>query len=366
MPKPRTMSLRFPSLGIVRRDVYEHAASAVAYSCPWALNCRLEDSLTSRLRGGSFTAINAGSRPSEILYRDRVLTFSDNAITATRVGDHTDTALSGDVSDAMRPALFQLSEAGEVGEDVVALIPHKDMYLHGFAAGETWIQQGDSYTGTRRCVSREVGIIGADAWCVNHDTVYFLSSHGLYSVGADGSGLKALSEDKIPEDLTGVEDSGCTLTYNHADRGVYIHMTSGVSWFYDVERDQFWPFDSDSSNSHVLIGPLRIGGPNQLGLVQTLHCVTAPDSVAVTWRLIVGDSAEEASANGKSAIEAYEAGTAYDQYVAAIGALEAGRSQASWPRTRGAWAVVWLCSSATWAYERVILEVLSPFGRHRT
>jgi len=350
-------------MGIIRRNAHERNYSAVDYPTPYAVNVRLEDSLTNRLRGGSFTAIAAGARPSEILYRDRVLTFNENAITASRMGTHTDTILSADVSDIMRPKLFQLSEAGTTGGDVVALIPHKDSFLIGFTADETWVQQGDPYEAPLRRVSDEVGIIGADAWCVAHDTVYFLSSRGLYAVGADGSGLKALSEDKVPEDLTGVSDSACTLTYNHSDRGVYIHKT-GLDWFYDMERNQFWPFDASTTDSHLLIGPLRIGGPNQFGLIQTIHGIMAASSGAVVWRIVPGETAEEVCDNGKAAITAALAGTDYDRYVSAWGAWDAGRSDTGWPRVRCAWCCIWLSSSATWAYESVILESV-PFGRIR-
>jgi hypothetical protein len=363
-PKAKTIQLRFPSLGVIRRNVQERVYSAVAYPTPWSINVRLEDVLTNRLRGGSFTGISAGSRPSEITYRDRLLTFSDNAITASRQGDSTDTTLSSDVSDTMRPALFQLAEADEIGEDVVALIPHKDKFLLGFTAGETWVLAGDPLTGTLRNISREVGIIGADAWCVNHDTIFFLSSHGLYSIGADGSGLKALSEDAVPEDLTGVSDAACTLTYNHADRGVFIHLTVDPDWFYDTAREGFWPFDTSSTDSHVLIGPLRIGGPNRFGLIQTIHGIMAASSATVTWAIVIGDSAEEAADNGKAAITADLAGSDFQEYVAADGSWDAGRSNAGWSRVRAAWAVIWLSSAGTWAYEGVNLESI-PFGRHR-
>ena len=76
------------------------------------MNVRLEGGLATRLRGGSFTGISAASRPSSIVYRDRVLTFSANAVTATRVGDSTDTSFDSDVSDPLRPALFQFSDLG--------------------------------------------------------------------------------------------------------------------------------------------------------------------------------------------------------------------------------------------------------------
>ena len=356
MPRNQPMQIVFPRLGVTRRFGLRPEGKKAEYGTPWAYNVRVEDSLTNRLRGGSFTAIAAATRPTEILYRDRVLTFSGRAITATRVGDHTDTTMSADVSDMMRPALFQLSEAGEQGETVVALVPHKDRHLLGFTAGETWVQQGDPLSGTRHCVSREIGIIGADAWCKVHDTVYFMSEHGLYSVGADGSGMKSVSEDTIPEDLTGLSDTACTLTYNHADRGVYIHLTDSPDWFYDTARDGFWPFNLDSDQSHVLLGPFHLGEHQRHGRVQNIHATIAQGSGDVTWAFITGTSEEEAAANGKLAIEAAVAGNDYDQYVSASGVWSAGKNHISYPRTRAMALVLWMWSeSGTWAYESVAM-----------
>lgn len=295
------------------------------------------------------------SRPSEIRYRNRLLTFSGNAITATRMSDDTDTALSADVSDTLRPTLFQLSYAGATGGTVVALIPHKDSFLLGFTADETWVQQGDPLTGQRWRVSDEVGIIGADAWCKAHDTVYFLSSRGLYSVGADGKGLLAISEDKIPKDLTGVTDASCALTYYHADRGVYIELSSGVSWFYDTARDQFWPYDTSSADSHVLIGPFRLGQANAFGRVLNLHGVMATGSADVNWRLVTGDTAEAAAANGKAAIVAHLASASYASYVASSGTWSAGRANMAYPRIRAVWCCLWLQSAGDWAFEAASL-----------
>ncbi len=357
MPR-KTIDIRFPAAGVVRRGgLYASVGGRAPYPAPWATNVRLEDGITNRLRGGSFTGIAAGARPSEIVYRDRLLTFSSNAITGSRMGDQTDTTMSADVSDTLRPALFQLSEAGETGGTVVALIPHKDSYLLGFTADETWVQQGDPLTGTLRRISDEVGIIGADAWCVNHDTVYFLSSSGLYSVGADGSGLKAVSEDKIPEDLTGVSDSTCTLTYNHADRGVYIH-TTGTDWFYDTAREGFWPFTTASTDSHVLLGPFQLGQANRFGRVLNIQGTVAQGSDDITWAIVTGDSAEEAAANGKLAIEAALAGSSYSSYVQASGTWIAGHNHIAYPRTRAIAAVLWLSSEGDWAYESIVMTAI--------
>ncbi len=360
---PKTLSLRFPSMGVIRRQPQERVYSAPSYPTPWSMNVRLEDVLTKRLRGGSFAGIIGAGRFAPIVYRDRTLTFSDNAITASRKGDSSDTDLSSDLSDTARPALFQLAEDDGNGDDVVALVPHKDRTMLGFTAGETWLLTGDPVTGTLHNISREVGIIGVDAWDKREDTIFFMSVHGLYSIGADGSGLKALSEDAIPEDLTGVVDASCVLTYRHVDRGVYIHLTVDPDWFYDTERGGFWPYD-DSGESHLLVGPLRLGSPNQFGLIQTIHGIMAASSATVNWAIVVGDSAEEASANGKSAITAALAGEDFQEYVAADGSWDAGRSNTGWPRVRAPWAVIWLSSAGTWAFGGITIESI-PFGRIR-
>lgn len=442
-PKPKTFELRFPAMGVVRRIAHERVASAISYPTPWAVNVRLEDSLTSRLRGGSWVGIaptsanlvtengdqivteigsniilgpNSSIPPVEYIYlvtengdnivtesvdpivlgpqysvvggdarhwstpggdaptrgtadcvyRDRLLRVDGNAVYASRVGKHADWNYGKDVSDTLRATVFQFSESNEVGGNVLALVPHKDSNLLVFTVGETWVQQGDPLTGSRRNVSREVGVIASRAWCKNHDTIYFLSSRGLYSVGADGSGLKPLSEDKIPEDLAGIDDDDCVLAYNHADRGVYIHRWSGsvVSWFYDTARDNFWAFDTSSTDSHVLIGPIRLGGPDAFGLIQRLHGIMAAGSTTIVWRIVPGETAEEACDNGKSAITAALAGSDFDEYISASGAWDAGRSKTAWPRTRSMWCCIWLSSEGDWAYESVHLTAI-PFGQWR-
>jgi hypothetical protein len=191
-----------------------------------------------------------------------------------------------------------------------------------------------------------------------------MSQHGLYQMQADGGGLKAVSEDRVPEDLTGVSDSDCTLDYYHADRGVYIHLTSAPSWFYDTERQGFWPFDADETDSHLLIGPLKLGGVNALGLIQELHGIMAQSSANVTWAIVPGDTAEYAAANGKAAITAALADSSYAAYVKASGTFSAGRSITWRPRVTAMWACIWLSATDDWAYEGITANMI-PAGRWR-
>ena len=303
---------------MVRRGPVVDTASGNAWTSPWAVNTRLEDSLTSRLRGGSFTGQTAStvttsryvelvtengdtivtengdtivlgpqygvasgdgriwvaagddapaSGTADCVYRARLFRTSSGIILTSKQGDYTDWDYGGELEDVGRAMVFQLAEAGETGDSVVAMVPHKDSFLLCFTADETWILSGDPATGSLRCVSRDVGIIAARAWCKNHDTVYFLSSRGLYSVGADGSGFKPVSEDKIPVELTGITDSDAVLDYYHPDRGVYMHLTTQPSWFYDTARDQFWPFNLTETDSHVLFGPFKLGEGDKYGRI---------------------------------------------------------------------------------------------------
>lgn len=193
--------------------------------------------------------------------------------------------------------------------------------------------------------------------CSQH--AFFLSSLGLYSVSADGSGLQAISEDRLPSELTGVSDATCTLTYRHADRMVYIHLAASPSWAYDIAREGFWPFDTSHTNSHLLIGPLKLGGPDGLGLISELHGIMAESSATVTWAIVPGDTAEEAAANGKLAIVAALASGDYSSYVRGSGTWSAGRSSTERPRVTAMWAVLWLSASGTWAYERMTARIIS-------
>ena len=359
----KSLDIQFPVAGVQRRmGVRATAEKGGPFPTPYSCNVRIEDQIASRLRGGSFTGISAGSRPS-IVYRDRTLTFSGRAITASRVGASTDTTLSSDVSDAMRPTLFQLSEAGEQGGSVVALVPHKDNSLLGFTANETWIQLGDPLNGPRRRISDQVGIIGANAWCVAHDTVYFLSSRGLYSVGADGSNLNAISEDVLPEDLAGITDTACTLTYQHSDRGVYVHKT-GTDWFFDTAREGFWPFDTSTEDSHVLIGPIKIGNRGAYGRLQRLVGEIAAESAEVTWRVIVADTAENAADHGTIAVETALLGGDISSFYRSSGTWYEEINNSAYPRVRGQWMVLWLSAEDPWAFESISADI-EPSGKWR-
>lgn len=359
------------------------------YYSPWSLNVRTEDSLSGRLRGGSWTPTAAaahvgvfhsggavvadpgGTAPgtthgADCIYRDRFIRPVSQAIYASRQGDYTDWSLSSDVSDRMRPFVIQLSEAGEIGGNVVALVPHKDAYLLAATSDSLWVVRSDpTGDGSLQNVSRDVGMVGPRAWCRDHlDRYFFLSSHGLYTVSAGGDGLQGLSEDVIPSELTGVTDEDTVLEYDHATRGVYVHIpTASVSWLFDVERQGFWPFDADYAGSHVAIGPVHLNDGETHGRLLRMHGITAASSANVMWRVLVADTAEQVSANAKAAIEALVAGSAPSN-IHSSGTWTAGVNHRSYPRARGMFMILLLSASGTWGWEGAVCFT-EPSGKWR-
>jgi len=351
------------------------------------MNVRTED-FQGRKRGGSWTptaaaatvgVVHSGgyivadpgddapgvSSNADCIFRDRFIRPVGQAIYASRQGDYTDWAMSADISDVARPFVIQLSEAGEQGGSVTALIPHKDSYLLAATASSLWVVRGDpTADGSLQNISRDVGTVGPRAWCRDHiDRYYLLSSHGVYTLSADGSSLQALSEDVIPEELTDIADEDTVLEYDHATRGVRIYIpTAAVNWLFETEENAFWPFKV-IAGSHVAIGPVRMNDGDTYGRLLRMHGITASGSANVMWRVLVGDTAEEVSVNAKAAIEALVAGGTPSN-IHSSGTWTAGVNHRSYPRARGLFMILLLSSGGDWSWEGAVC-FMEPSGKWR-
>jgi hypothetical protein len=357
-------------------------------------------------------AASAGTAPTgytmACLYRDRlVLSCDDKEIYFSRQGDFTDWDYGADVEDAGRATLLQLSQAGEIGGTVTAMIPFRDRLMLLATADSLWLLSGDpSDNGTLQLITEDVGIISSTAWCDTGGRIVFLADDGLYSIGADGSKLESLTDDKLPSELTDVDTSSVNvyLGYHHENRGVYLFLVNGsYHYFYDMRMGGIWPFTLPSANdpssvfnyagnmilydgtssywtvegddddgtaiqSHVVIGPLRGGSAAAFGMLQHLHgVIETGTSDSVTWRIVTGDTAESAAENAKAAVTAYLAGstTTAEAYASANGALSNGRSRVFTPRVKSMWFTIWLQSTAKWAFESMVVET-TPFGKWRS
>ncbi len=100
----------------------------------------------------------------------------------SRVGVPTDFNYAAE--DPAAAVAGNLSESGQIGEPIVALIPYTDDYMLIGCTNSLWMLQGDPANGgTIVRVSDQMGLVSPNSWCVDPaGTLYFIARGGLYSV----------------------------------------------------------------------------------------------------------------------------------------------------------------------------------------
>lgn len=100
----------------------------------------------------------------------------------SRVGVPTDWNFAA--TDPAAAVAGNLSESGQIGEPIVALIPYTDDYMLIGCTNSLWMLQGDPADGGSIVrVSDQMGLVGPNSWCVDPTgTLYFIARGGLYSV----------------------------------------------------------------------------------------------------------------------------------------------------------------------------------------
>ncbi len=355
--------------------------------------------------------------PLICLWRDRLLlsggTTTPYGLYASRQGDPLDWDYSEtDVGAAWSLAL---SQAGQIGQTVTAMIPHADNCLIVGCPNSLWIIRGDPNDGGQTGnLSNEIGIVGRNAWCVTPDgLLVFLSKDGLYAVPAgcaNADSPQSLSRERMPIALLDVDPStfNVSLTYDIRYRGVHIFVTdagnlsSGRHFFFDWQLKSFWPtsfgdssldpfccharrnFSSTSGGSSDATSHCVFGCRD--GFVRRFHTVTDADDgvalgsylyfgpfgdaglqidsrldqldltvggVTVTWSIYKGDSA-------KQAINATTASTG-----TLLSSEDTGlRHKTLYPRVRGTSLYLALSSATSWQFVAGTL-VLAPCGKTR-
>jgi len=354
--------------------------------------------------------------PLVTVYRDRlVLCGSDHLWYASRQSDPTDWYFGGDMDDPGRAVAGQLEISGKIGEVVNAVIPHNDQALAFAAQNALWTLRGDPVTGQLISVSTEIGVIAPGAWAKSPDGLLsFLSNDGVYlwAVGSSEHPVRFSSE-RVPTELLNVSPTTnrINMAYDPQGRGFHLFITPatglGTHWWLDLDNKAMWPVrfadghqpvavarynydavgmsetilgckdgylrrfsatattdDSTAIASHILIGPFRVVSDDVTdGLLAEIHGILADNAGTVTWRIVMGNSAEAATDTAVAGIVSVLASET-PAGVAASGTWSENRNKVARPRTRGSWAVVWLSSSARWAYEAVAVKI-QQLGRLR-
>jgi hypothetical protein len=331
-------------------------------------------------------------------YRGRlVLAGPDHIWYMSYVDDPTNWDYGEDDRDSMRAVAGSGSDAGDIGNPIRALVPFSDDFMLFGCENALWCLRGDpANSGTIDNLSREIGIIGANSWCLLPDSnLCFLSRQGLFTVSSnsDDPYPKSLSNTAIPSDLIDVDPEANTISmaYDGQYRGIHLYITpvdgsAGQHWWIDWEEKGFWPvslplaqqptvarsvslgpdtpravflggvdgfvrnYDPDAKDdcgtaisSRVRFGPLRLSTESGTdGVLAEIQVDLAEDSGDVDLEIHSSDTAEAASLSTSPA---------------ATGTLVAGRNAPSHPRVRGVAGSIVFKSEDQWAMERMAVTM---------
>ena len=142
-------------------------------------------------------------------WRDRAVfaggTTSPFGVFASRQGDFEDWDYSE--TDTGAAWALNLADAGQMGDSVMALVPHSDDCLVIFCSTSTWIMRGDpGFGGTVDNISRHIGCLGPNAWAITpKGLIVWMSADGFYKMpggcAATTDGIESVSRERMPEEL---------------------------------------------------------------------------------------------------------------------------------------------------------------------
>ena len=251
--------------------------------------------------------------------------------------------------DASAAVAGQSSAAGQIGEEIRALIPWRDDYLVIGCPYSLWVLRGDPVGGTMTNLSYEVGMVDFRAWCQLPDgALIFMARDGLYALPSGATTApEALSRKTLPQDLIDADPTThqITMGWDAGERVVHIFQTTletrtGKHWAFHLDTGSFWADSLQieheptavlsyktevAENSRFLLGgrdgrirffstrfenddgadipnyvfyePVRCGGSDYHdGLVTQMNATLARWSGEVAWSLHAADTAEAAAA----------------------------------------------------------------------
>jgi len=153
--------------------------------------------------------------------------------------------------DAQAAVMGGSSDAGEIGDSVVALMPYKDDYLIFGCINSIWYLAGDAReSGSILELDLTTGIYGPKSWCFdNEGNFWFWGTNGLYKTSIPGKPV-CVSEINLPnlvkDEAVDPSTYRIVLVYDRRRAGIVIAITklsdgSNSNYFYDLRTEGFFP-----------------------------------------------------------------------------------------------------------------------------
>ena len=283
------------------------------------------------------------------LYRNRTVLASPPGAMREWYMSHVDNPRDWDYADvtALGAVAGTAANAGQMGQEIRALIPYSDDYLIFGCAHSIWRMSGDpKYGGLLDAVDYKTGMLDKFAWAHDpHANIWFMGMAGLYRM-QPGQKPEAMSPFTLPRELSNINTQAyeVILAWNTVWFGLHIFITSrldGTSqhWFYDAKEGAYWPeqipndhgptavldYGSDSSRfrklllggrdgyirnfeenvsnddgetitSYVVFAPQRIAGrDDREGILQLVQLALGLNTDTLDYGIRVADTHEEAA-----------------------------------------------------------------------
>jgi hypothetical protein len=346
------------------------------------------------------------------IYRNRLVLANKTHYYMSRAGNIRDWDYAFDPDEwdqysAVYGRMLAVS-GGTMNDELMQLIPFSEDYLLFACRGSMWLLRGDiNLSGEFRAVSRTVGIVSSDAWClIPTGGAVFLDRTGLYVMETDSNGqwrVVPIGASNAPRELLHTDWSNVHAMLGFDDNGIHVWLSSATHnikrhWWFDLANKAWWPvaipsawyptvvgaatspaalrqgmllgcsdsairasgfeFQTDQADSngaissHVKLGPLALGQSSRDdGTLAEIEAVLSDYSGGVHWYLYTGDSAQQA---------------VLATTAAETGIWSSGRNYVDRFRRRNVAATLKLAnsSSAPWAMESVLAQRRTA-GKHR-
>jgi len=357
------------------------------------------------------TLTNApASQPIVVVFKERlVLTGNDHSVWFSKMGDFDDYDFGDDYRQPDKAIHAVLQSAGYTGGESTCAHTFKDAYLVVGTADSLWYYNSDPSQSGIKNVSMNEGPIGHRAYCSTDEGVfYFLGREGVYkwTIGSNQR-PQPFSDVMIPNSLrnTSTATNDVMMVYDAKNEGINLFITpatgAGTHYWIDtkdnaISTDKFgnnshqplavttFPGSKDSDvvlagvdgylryfntaattddstamNSDLFLGPFNMGGPRKTGMLTELIGDLADNTVGVTWKVVVADTAEECVDNANTALNAGNNVGVFD-----YGTWAENHNKVERPRARGGWCLIWIDAASRWAYESVSI-LMDIKGRSR-
>ncbi len=192
-------------------------------------------------------------RPLCLLWRDRLVLaggkYTPHLFEMSRQGNPYDFDYGAEPDDYGAAVAGTLSEAGQLGEPITAIIPHSNECLIFGCTSSLWILRGDpAYGGKIDNLSNEIGVLSATSFArTPEDYLYFLSRDGIFLMAPGcGSIPVSVSREAMPRELLNIDTTTHTVSMAYDVRYRVIHIfvtknsdTSTTHWWIDTKLTMY-------------------------------------------------------------------------------------------------------------------------------